>query len=149
MWTGRKSPCVHGSGSPWTTTAATDQSTQGAEATSLGLALDDHDLIADGVVDADLFFDFTANTPVGKDIAARPPPGIPAPSRFELASFHVAFETNFSYAVDKIRAAPSTMLLENQTPWCHPLLYRDNMPRAIQGKVHQYFMLLSGHTHSV
>lgn len=140
-WTSQKSPWVYPSRQPWSPPAAPVQSTQGAEATSLELALDDRDPLGDGTIDADLFFDFTDNTPVGKDVAARPPPGIPPPSRCGVASLHIAFETNFSYAVDRIRAAPSNMLQENQTPWCHPLLYRVNMPRVIQGKNHQYLML--------
>lgn len=37
------------------------------------------------------------------------------------------------YAIDKIRAAPHQMVLENQTPWCHPCLYEHNMPRSMQG----------------
>ncbi|KAH7176629.1 hypothetical protein EDB81DRAFT_875430 [Dactylonectria macrodidyma] len=34
------------------------------------------------------------------------------------------------WSIDAICTAPSTMVLENQTPWCHPLLYKDTMPHA-------------------
>ncbi|KAI7784884.1 hypothetical protein LA080_008915 [Diaporthe eres] len=113
-----------------------DQSTQVADAPSLGLAVDGRDILGDGNVDAELFFDFADSTPTGKDIAVRPPLGFSAaPRRLDLAGLHAALETNFSYAMDKIREAPSTMLLENQTPWCHPLLYRENMPRVMQEAV--------------
>ncbi|KAK1150261.1 hypothetical protein N8T08_000163 [Aspergillus melleus] len=31
-----------------------------------------------------------------------------------------------------LKSAPRMMVLENQTPWCHPQLYKDGMPRAMQ-----------------
>ncbi|KAF2500918.1 hypothetical protein BU16DRAFT_499719 [Lophium mytilinum] len=37
-----------------------------------------------------------------------------------------------SYAIDRMKEAPATMVLENQTPWSHPLLYEDCMPRVLQ-----------------
>lgn len=136
-WTSRKSPCMHHLIPPWTPAEVPDQSTQCADAPSLGLAVDARDILGDGNVDAELFFHFADSTPAGKDIAVRPPLGFPAaPRRLDLAGLHSALETNFSYAMARIRAAPSTMLLENQTPWCHPLLYRENMPRVMQGKNH-------------
>ncbi|KAK2590880.1 hypothetical protein QQS21_011434 [Conoideocrella luteorostrata] len=36
------------------------------------------------------------------------------------------------FAIDEIKKAPSSMILETQTPWCHPLLYRDGMPKSMQ-----------------
>lgn len=39
----------------------------------------------------------------------------------------------FQYSINKILAAPRQMVLENQTPWCHPCLYETDMPRSIQG----------------
>jgi hypothetical protein len=136
-WTSRKSPCLHHPVLPWAPAEALDPSTEAADAASLGLALDDRDILGHGNMGPDLFFDFTDSTLLGKDVAVRPPPGVPATSRrLDLAGLHAALETNFSYAVDRIRAAPSTMLVKSQTPWCHSLLYRDNMPREIQGKDH-------------
>ncbi|EFY89130.1 hypothetical protein J3458_019710 [Metarhizium acridum] len=32
--------------------------------------------------------------------------------------------------------APSLMILETQTPWCHPLLYKDGLPKSMQGQSH-------------
>lgn len=138
LWTSRKSPCVHHPVPPWAPAEVPDQSTQVADTPSLGLTADDGDILGVGNVDADFFFDFTDNTTMGKDIAARPPLAVAAaPRRLDLAGLHAALETNFSYAMDRIRAAPSNMLMENQTPWCHPLLYRESMPRVMQGKNHQ------------
>jgi hypothetical protein len=37
------------------------------------------------------------------------------------------------YAINQLRDAPRMMVMENQTPWCHPLLYRKDMPSAMQG----------------
>lgn len=42
-------------------------------------------------------------------------------------------DRNLSYAVEKMKLAPSTMLLDLQTPWCHVSLYKDEMPRVMQG----------------
>lgn len=37
------------------------------------------------------------------------------------------------FAIDEIKRAPGLMILETQTPWCHPLLYKDGMPKSMQG----------------
>lgn len=135
LWSSRKSPCLHHPELPWISTSALDESAEAASATSLGLAVDERGILGDENFDTELFFNFPDSTPTGKEIAARPPlEGPSAPRRVDLAGLHAALETNFSYAMDRIKAAPSNMLLENQTPWCHSLLYRDTMPRVMQGK---------------
>ncbi|KAI5456821.1 hypothetical protein BGZ63DRAFT_396218 [Mariannaea sp. PMI_226] len=40
--------------------------------------------------------------------------------------------SRLQYAIDKISASPSQMVLENQMPWCHAHLYDDGMPRCMQ-----------------
>ena len=63
---------------------------------------------------------------------------LPSPSLLVFGSGDVIDPFTFSvakrlqYAIDEITRAPQNMALENQTPWCHPLLYRDCMPRTIQ-----------------
>lgn len=37
------------------------------------------------------------------------------------------------YAINEIKKAPSSMVLETQTPWCHPKLYEREMPRSMRG----------------
>lgn len=37
------------------------------------------------------------------------------------------------FSLDQIQKAPRTMVMEMQTPWSHPLLYADSMPRSMQG----------------
>ncbi|KAG6359228.1 hypothetical protein INS49_012749 [Diaporthe citri] len=133
-WSSRKSPSLHDPELPWT--PGFDRSTEVADATSIGLAVDERDILGDGNLDTEGLFGFTDSALKGKDIAARPPMGVPAaPRRLDLADLHAALESNFSYAMDRIRAAPSNMLLENQTPWCHPLLFRETMPRVMQEAV--------------
>jgi Fungal Zn(2)-Cys(6) binuclear cluster domain len=39
-----------------------------------------------------------------------------------------------NYAVDVLKATPTKVVFENQTPWSHHLLYKDEMPRSIQSK---------------
>lgn len=134
-WSSRKSPCLHQLELPCTPAEDLDVSTEATSATNLGLAVDEHGILGDENFDTELFFTFTNSTPTSKEIAARPSlEGPYAPRRVDLAGLHSALETNFSYAMDRIKAAPSNMLLENETPWCHPLLYRDAMPRVMQGK---------------
>lgn len=41
---------------------------------------------------------------------------------------------NLQFAIDLLEQSPRTMVLENQTPWCHPKLYQNYMPRTMQGK---------------
>lgn len=134
LWPSQKAPCLQRPELPWTSAEGLNESTQLAQPPSLALALDDREIFGSEAVDSNIFFDFTDSTPTGVDIALRTPLEVTAPKRMDLAALHTALETNFSYAMDRIKAAPETMLLENQTPWCHPLLYRENMPRVIQGK---------------
>lgn len=37
------------------------------------------------------------------------------------------------FSLDQIQKAPRTMVMETQTPWSHPLVYADSMPRSMQG----------------
>lgn len=50
-----------------------------------------------------------------------------------IEAISARLNSNLSYAVEKIKSAPSTMLLELQAPWCHVTLYKDEMPRVMQG----------------
>lgn len=45
----------------------------------------------------------------------------------------ITLSNRLQYALDEIVKAPRAMVSENQTPWCHPQLYRDCMPRSMQG----------------
>jgi hypothetical protein len=38
-----------------------------------------------------------------------------------------------SYSIEQLKQGPATMVLEKQTPWSHPRLYEDHMPRILQG----------------
>jgi hypothetical protein len=37
------------------------------------------------------------------------------------------------YGIEQLKVAVSSMVLATQTPWSHPLLYEDSMPRCLQG----------------
>ncbi|KAJ9137783.1 Regulator of drug sensitivity 1 [Coniochaeta hoffmannii] len=45
-------------------------------------------------------------------------------------SFTIAHR--LQYAMDLVKDAPRRMVVDLQTPWCHPELYRDNMPQSMQ-----------------
>lgn len=47
-------------------------------------------------------------------------------------SFTIQHRLQFS--LDLVKDAPRRMTLELQTPWCHPDLYRNGMPRSMQGR---------------
>ncbi|KAJ5745165.1 hypothetical protein N7520_010347 [Penicillium odoratum] len=40
--------------------------------------------------------------------------------------------SNLQFAIDILARSPKMMVLENRTPWCHPKLYQNYMPRAMQ-----------------
>lgn len=86
--------------------------------------------------DMEYVFDFAeAGAPsMTTDIATRPPLGFSAPRRLDVSALANELENRFSYAISKIKAAPRTMLLDIEAPWCHPLLYKERMPRVMQGK---------------
>lgn len=43
-------------------------------------------------------------------------------------------EHRLQFSLDLVKDAPRRMTLELQTPWCHPELYRNSMPRSMQGR---------------
>jgi hypothetical protein len=68
-------------------------------------------------------------------IPSTPSPLFPLRSRFfDYSDVSRSIETRLKYAIEEIRRTPKTMVLENQTLWCHPQLYLDAMPRSMQGK---------------
>jgi hypothetical protein len=75
-------------------------------------------------------------------IPSTPSPLFPLGSRFfDYIDVSRLIETRLKYAIEEIRRTPKTMVFENQTPWCHPQLYMDAMPRSMQGKL----IILSNH----
>jgi hypothetical protein len=68
-------------------------------------------------------------------IPSTPSPLFPLRSRFfDYSDVSRSSENRLKYAIEEIRRAPKTMVFENQTPWCHPQLYMDAMPRSMQAK---------------
>ncbi|KAF2464788.1 uncharacterized protein BDR25DRAFT_271479 [Lindgomyces ingoldianus] len=52
-------------------------------------------------------------------------------------SFSASHISDFAYSrvkycIEELKRAPITMVSENRTPWSHPLLYEDYMPRCLQ-----------------
>jgi hypothetical protein len=41
-------------------------------------------------------------------------------------------QSRVEYSIEQLKAAPAMMVQENQTPWCHPHLYEEYMPRSLQ-----------------
>lgn len=41
--------------------------------------------------------------------------------------------SHLQFAIDILKDTPRKMVFENQTSWCHPNLYKNHMPRAMQG----------------
>ncbi|KAK3352690.1 hypothetical protein B0T25DRAFT_500981 [Lasiosphaeria hispida] len=54
----------------------------------------------------------------------------PVTSSDDRLSF--AIRTRLQYAIDKMSSSVRQMVLECQTPWCHPSVYNHSMPQAMQ-----------------
>ena len=50
-----------------------------------------------------------------------------------LSNLPAVIDKHLKFGIDQMKLAPRAMVLENGTPWCHPLLYDADMPRSIQG----------------
>ncbi|EEA22473.1 hypothetical protein TMatcc_001325 [Talaromyces marneffei ATCC 18224] len=46
--------------------------------------------------------------------------------------FTSGMSSRLQITLDVLQNAHRTMVLENQTPWCHPLLYKNGLPRVMQ-----------------
>jgi hypothetical protein len=49
--------------------------------------------------------------------------------------------SRIQFAFKQLQDAPRMMVLENQTAWCHPLLYGNKMPKSMQGNYHSMTMM--------
>lgn len=74
----------------------------------------------------------SCNTPAELVAKTLRRPNIGISSDYDVVA--VAVQTRLAYGIEQIMAAPKMMVLESQTPWCHPLLYRNGMPRSMQGR---------------
>ncbi|KAF2094196.1 hypothetical protein NA57DRAFT_47048 [Rhizodiscina lignyota] len=50
----------------------------------------------------------------------------------DLANMSAFLNTHMRYGIEQMKAAPKDMVLYNATPWCHPFLYEQEMPRVLQ-----------------
>ena len=96
------------------------------------------------------FFDFNENVAT---LSAFEPPNMdivgsgslshpPSQALLVLDGPHIGFSASslnnwtasrLLFAMDIFKNAPGTMVRENQTPWSHPRLYDDAMPRCLSG----------------
>ncbi|KAF4976218.1 hypothetical protein FZEAL_7081 [Fusarium zealandicum] len=63
---------------------------------------------------------------------AHQPSELAPPTTREFGSIPETIANRLQWSIDQIQKAPSTMVLENQTPWCHSMLYKNEMPRSMQ-----------------
>jgi hypothetical protein len=71
--------------------------------------------------------------PPGGDIILRASHSMTAPRTRPPMPLSVIIASRLQFAIDVLKDVPKIMVLENQTPWCHKHLYRDNMPRFMKG----------------
>lgn len=90
------------------------------------------DVVADAEVSWDMALTRMASTCT--EIAVEVSSQLASPRGFNVEAVTKTFEETLSYAVDKMKSAPSQMLLEMQTPWCHGSLYTDGLPHLMQGQ---------------
>lgn len=98
--------------------------------------LDDMPFHGDVVADSEVYCDMSlARMPSAyADVSIGLPSQLASPSGFNVEAVTRTLECKLSYTVEQIKAAPSQMLLEMQTPWCHNSLYKDEIPRYMQGQ---------------
>ncbi|EED15648.1 conserved hypothetical protein [Talaromyces stipitatus ATCC 10500] len=96
----------------------------------------------------DCLSDFNINPSIATTLFQQPPPPLPIiPSSYENVykvdenslspplNVNPLFSGRMSrlqFTLSVLQNAHRTMVLENQTPWCHPLLYKNGMPRVMQ-----------------
>lgn len=101
---------------------------------SWAASVDDMDVFEAGLCGPTVFPDLSVTIPPAfPGVSDRNPLQFASPQEFNAQTISKTLEYRFSYAVEKIQYAPRQMLLELQTPWSHPLLYKDEMPRVMQG----------------
>jgi hypothetical protein len=61
-------------------------------------------------------------------------PTLPLPVDQGLSELPTFSASRLNYGISELKMAPSRMVLENQTPWSHPLLYEDKMPASMHGR---------------
>ncbi|KAF4471035.1 C6 finger domain-containing [Fusarium albosuccineum] len=61
------------------------------------------------------------------------PMALAPPSTKDFGLIPESIANRLQWSTDEIQKAPSNMVLENQTPWCHSQLYKNEMPRSMQG----------------
>lgn len=103
------------------------------------------------------FNEFHIHHPISTPLYEQPPPPIPilhipaTPSSYSKAHrtgirekllsappsvkplLTSSMSSRLRITLDVFQNAHRTMVLENQTPWCHPLLYKNGMPKVMQG----------------
>ncbi len=85
----------------------------------------------DYAIEGPEFLGARSTVPGPEDLILEPATSV-SPRMASLAITRNLVATRLQYGVDKLKAAPEQMVLENQTPWSHPALYRDTMPRSMQ-----------------
>ncbi|KAJ5893369.1 hypothetical protein N7495_005060 [Penicillium taxi] len=70
--------------------------------------------------------------PISLEIEAPPHLLIQIPRIRSNRTIPQIFASHLKFAVDVLEDAPRMMVLENQTPWCHPQLYKNYMPKDMQ-----------------
>ncbi|KAJ4194286.1 hypothetical protein NW755_003045 [Fusarium falciforme] len=87
------------------------------------------------IADIDTNFNELASFDVPLDDATldliQPSLDLSPPSTKEFGAIPEAITSRLKWSIAEIQKAPSTMVLENQTPWCHALLYKNEMPRSM------------------
>jgi hypothetical protein len=59
---------------------------------------------------------------------------IVTPRTRSLRPLSAVVASRLQFAIDVLKDTPKMMVLENQTPWCHTQLYKNQMPKAMQGQ---------------
>jgi hypothetical protein len=67
------------------------------------------------------------------------------PPRFSASTLKSFQTSRLAYPIQVTKSAPALFVTENQTPWSHPLLWEDEMPKCLQGKLALSLLLVLSH----
>jgi hypothetical protein len=61
------------------------------------------------------------------------PPSMRISSVFPMATLSPQADSRVGYSFEQMKLAPKMFVEKNATPWSHPVLYEDYMPKLLQG----------------
>ena len=68
------------------------------------------------------------------DLALLPAASSVSRHKFSTSVLKSSQMVRLGYGIQALKAVPASFVYGNQTPWSHPLLWEEDMPKCLQGK---------------